>query len=159
MTMFGVLPTGQFKPPSRGHNIIHELRRQWAAEERRRQDKEATKLAEIEHVNDVRRAACERLVNRKIRVSPTADIRRIQQQTADEFGLTVAEMLSGSLVPELVHARDKAMWRCREETRHSLTEIGRQFNHRDHSTISRCRRRYERRILGNAQPPDPSRSR
>jgi len=55
--------------------------------------------------------------------------------TADYFGLTDDEIRSASRSRPLVHARQIAMYLCRELTDLSLPRIGDRFGGRDHSTV------------------------
>jgi chromosomal replication initiator protein len=55
--------------------------------------------------------------------------------TADYFGLSDDEIRSASRSRPLVHARQIAMYLCRELTDLSLPRIGDRFGGRDHSTV------------------------
>ena len=59
----------------------------------------------------------------------------IQAQTAERFGLDVEQLQSRSRTRNLVHARQVAMYVCRELTDLSYPQIGREFGGRDHTTV------------------------
>ncbi len=55
--------------------------------------------------------------------------------TAERFGLDVEQLQSRSRTRNLVHARQIAMYVCRELTDLSYPQIGREFGGRDHTTV------------------------
>jgi chromosomal replication initiator protein len=59
----------------------------------------------------------------------------IQTLTAERFGLDVEQLQSRSRTRNLVHARQIAMYVCRELTDLSYPQIGREFGGRDHTTV------------------------
>jgi chromosomal replication initiator protein len=59
----------------------------------------------------------------------------ILAQTAERFGLDVEQLQSRSRTRNLVHARQIAMYVCRELTDLSYPQIGREFGGRDHTTV------------------------
>ncbi len=59
----------------------------------------------------------------------------ILQQTAQMYGLDVEQLTSRSRTRNLVHARQIAMYVCRELTDLSYPQIGREFGGRDHTTV------------------------
>jgi chromosomal replication initiator protein len=54
---------------------------------------------------------------------------------ADFFGITVEDLVGPSRSRALVHARQIAMYLCRELTDLSLPRIGEKFGGRDHTTV------------------------
>lgn len=59
----------------------------------------------------------------------------ILEQTAEMFGLEIEQIKSRSRTRNLVHARQIAMYVCRELTDLSYPQIGREFGGRDHTTV------------------------
>jgi len=59
----------------------------------------------------------------------------IIDQTAEMFGLEAEQLRSKSRTRNLVHARQIAMYVCRELTDLSYPQIGREFGGRDHTTV------------------------
>ena len=55
--------------------------------------------------------------------------------TAELFGLDVEQVKGRSRTRNLVHARQVAMYVCRELTDLSYPQIGREFGDRDHTTV------------------------
>jgi chromosomal replication initiator protein len=68
------------------------------------------------------------------------DISRI---VADFFGVPLESLRSGSKLRSVSGARMLAMWLARQHTRSGLTEIGRHFGSRSHSTVISARQRVE----------------
>jgi len=62
-------------------------------------------------------------------------ISRVQQLVADHFGLSVPELTAATRTHEIVHARQIAMYLCRELLRASFPSIARAFGGKDHSTV------------------------
>jgi chromosomal replication initiator protein len=62
-------------------------------------------------------------------------IDEIKREAAAYFGLKVADLVSKSRRQDLVHARQIAMYICRQLTNASLPVIGKNFGGRDHSTV------------------------
>jgi chromosomal replication initiator protein len=59
----------------------------------------------------------------------------IQKAVAEHFGLKVADMKSDKRLKNLVHARQVAIWLCRDMTKSSYPDIGARFGGKDHSTV------------------------
>jgi chromosomal replication initiator protein len=61
--------------------------------------------------------------------------------TAEYFGVSVDELVGPSRSRALVHARQIAMYLCRELTDLSLPRIGEKFGDRDHTTVMHAERK------------------
>jgi chromosomal replication initiator protein len=59
----------------------------------------------------------------------------IQKNVADYFGLKVADLKSEKRLKAFVHARQIAVWLCRDMTTASYPDIGSRFGGKDHSTV------------------------
>jgi len=62
-------------------------------------------------------------------------VERIQQATAEEFGLGRDELLARDRRPKVAFARQVAMYLSRELTDHGLPALGREFGGRNHTTV------------------------
>ena len=62
-------------------------------------------------------------------------VRRIQEATAEEFGIAPAALLARDRTPQVAFARQVAMYLSRELTDHGLPAIGREFGGRNHTTV------------------------
>ena len=62
-------------------------------------------------------------------------VERIQEATAEEFGLGRDELLARDRTPRVAFARQVAMYLTRELTDHALPAIGREFGGRNHMTV------------------------
>jgi len=62
-------------------------------------------------------------------------ISSIQVAASDYFVVELHEMLATCRIKDVAYARHIAMYLCRTLTGRSLTEIGRKFGNRDHTTI------------------------
>lgn len=67
----------------------------------------------------------------------------IQKEVAKEFNITTSDLISSSRKKNLVIARQFAIYLSHELTNISLTEIGKNFNNRDHSTILYSKNKFE----------------
>ena len=76
--------------------------------------------------------------------APTVE--RIQELTAEAFGITCDELLSHSRRPALAWPRQVAMYLAREHTGETLPAIGRRFGGRNHTTVLHAWRRTGQRI-------------
>ena len=70
-------------------------------------------------------------------------LKTIAEQSARRYGLTVADLKSGSRRRTVVAARDAAIFLARRLTTKSLQEIGEFFGGRDHTTILHSCRKLE----------------
>jgi Bacterial dnaA protein helix-turn-helix len=73
-----------------------------------------------------------------------AKIRAIQEEIAEQFGITRADIIGPSRNSKHVAARQFAIWRVKQETPLSLPAIGRHFGGRDHTTALHSIRKVER---------------
>jgi chromosomal replication initiator protein len=78
----------------------------------------------------------------------------IQAAVAARFEVSAAELLSPSRAAPVARARQVAMYLSRELTGHSLPEIARAFNRRDHTTVMHAVKR-----VGERSTSDPALSR
>ncbi len=62
-------------------------------------------------------------------------VRRIQEATAEEFGITPEALLARDRTPAVAFARQVAMYLARELTDHGLPALGREFGGRNHTTV------------------------
>ena len=62
-------------------------------------------------------------------------VRRIQEATAAEFGITPEALLARDRTPTVAFARQVAMYLARELTDEGLPALGREFGGRNHSTV------------------------
>lgn len=69
----------------------------------------------------------------------------ILKEVAEEYGISVMEIISRRRAPQTVLARHAAVWRIRNETPLSLTEIGVRLN-LDHSTVIYGVKKHEQRL-------------
>ncbi len=70
-------------------------------------------------------------------------VEEIQQQVAERFGISRAELVGSSRAARPLRARQVAIYLTRELTELSLPEIGRLYGGRDHSTVLNSLRRVE----------------
>lgn len=78
-------------------------------------------------------------------------VRRIIAEAAADAKITVTRLLGPSRKRAVVHARDRAIFRAKEETTLPLTRLGALFGGRDHSTIhSALARERQRRSVDEA---------
>ena len=67
----------------------------------------------------------------------------IEKAICDEFGLEPATLQSGRKAKRVSHPRMLAMWLARKHTRAALSEIGRYFGRRSHSTVISAQKRVD----------------
>lgn len=78
-------------------------------------------------------------------------VEEIQQQVAERFGISRAELIGSSRAATPLRARQVAIFLTRELTDLSLPQIGRLYGGRDHSTVLNSLRRLE---AGLAEDPE-----
>jgi chromosomal replication initiator protein len=81
-------------------------------------------------------------------------IERIQELTAEAFGLTCEELLSQSRRPSLAWPRQVAMYLAREHTSETLPSIAARFGGRNHTTVMHACRRTAERIASDPEAFD-----
>ena len=79
-----------------------------------------------------------------------AKIRAVQEEVAQQFGITRADIIGPSRNTKHVAARQLAIWRVKQETPLSLPAIGRHFGGRDHTTALHSIRKVERIMRNEA---------
>ena len=62
-------------------------------------------------------------------------VRRIQEATAEEFGIAPEALLARDRTPKVAFARQVAMYLARELTDQALPALGREFGGRNHTTV------------------------
>ena len=62
-------------------------------------------------------------------------VRRIQEATAEAFGIAPQELLARDRTPKVAFARQVAMYLARELTDQGLPALGREFGGRNHTTV------------------------
>jgi len=83
-------------------------------------------------------------------LAETPTPKEILKATADEYGLSVSEIIGESRMEKLVAARHTAIGRIKKTSGWSLARIGRFMGNRDHTTILFSVRKYE---AGLVLPP------
>ncbi|MCS4490453.1 chromosomal replication initiator protein DnaA [Corynebacterium sp. ES2794-CONJ1] len=78
----------------------------------------------------------------------------IQAAAAEYFNFEISELLSAKKSRPLAHARQLAMYLCREFTELSLPQIGQQFGGRDHSTVVYAEKKIRQEITQKRQTYD-----
>ena len=74
-------------------------------------------------------------------IGPEITATLIMEVTATIFGVTMDDLCGNSREKSFVHARQMAMYLCRELTDLSLPKIGAQFGNRDHTTVMHADRK------------------
>lgn len=82
---------------------------------------------------------------------PQVTIPLIMQQTADYFGVTIDDLCSESRKTAYVHARQVAMYLCRDLTAASLPQTGQHFGGRDHTTVMHADRKIKGKLATDRQ--------
>jgi chromosomal replication initiator protein len=80
------------------------------------------------------------------RSAQATSVEEIQQQVAERFGISRAELIGSSRAATPLRARQVAIYLTRELTDLSLPQIGRLYGGRDHSTVLNSLRRIEARL-------------
>ena len=79
--------------------------------------------------------AAEQLRDHSLDALQPLSIGRIQQLVADHFNFTVPELTARTRQRDVVHARQIAMYLCRDLLKASYPSIARSFGGKDHSTV------------------------
>ncbi len=83
------------------------------------------------------------VIPRTARSAQATSVEEIQQQVAERFGISRAELIGSSRAATPLRARQVAIFLTREMTDLSLPQIGRLYGGRDHSTVLNSLRRVE----------------
>jgi chromosomal replication initiator protein len=83
------------------------------------------------------------VIPRSSRAAKALPVEEIQQQVAERFGISRAELVGTSRATTPLRARQVAIYLTREMTDLSLPQIGRLYGGRDHSTVLNSLRRVE----------------
>ena len=77
------------------------------------------------------------MLGRLYRAPPAqpCSVRRIQEATAEEFGISPEALLARDRTPTVAFARQVAMYLARELTDQGLPALGREFGGRNHTTV------------------------
>jgi chromosomal replication initiator protein len=86
----------------------------------------------------------------RARSAQATSVEEIQQQVAERFGISRAELVGSSRAATPLRARQVAIFLTRELTDLSLPQIGRLYGGRDHSTVLNSLRRIEAGIGDDA---------
>lgn len=77
----------------------------------------------------------ETLANSKFMVGARLTVDKIQRSVAEEFKITMDDMVSKRRARAVARPRQVAMYLCKQMTKRSLPDIGRRFGGRDHTTV------------------------
>jgi chromosomal replication initiator protein len=91
------------------------------------------------------------VIPRTTRSAAATSVEEIQQQVAERFGISRAELIGSSRAATPLRARQVAIYLTREMTDLSLPQIGRLYGGRDHSTILNSVRRLEASLAEDAE--------
>ena len=83
------------------------------------------------------------VIPRSSRSAQATSVEEIQQQVAERFGISRAELIGSSRAATPLRARQVAIYLTRELTDLSLPQIGRLYGGRDHTTVLNSLRRIE----------------
>ncbi|MBS1889597.1 MAG: chromosomal replication initiator protein DnaA [Actinobacteria bacterium] len=83
------------------------------------------------------------VIPRSGRSAQATSVEEIQQQVAERFGISRAELVGSSRAAAPLRARQVAIYLTRELTELSLPQIGRLYGGRDHTTVLNSLRRVE----------------
>ena len=83
------------------------------------------------------------VIPRSTRSAQAGSVEEIQQQVAERFGISRAELIGSSRAATPLRARQVAIYLTREMTDLSLPQIGRLYGGRDHTTVLNSLRRIE----------------
>jgi chromosomal replication initiator protein len=83
------------------------------------------------------------VIPRSSRSAQATSVEEIQQQVAERFGISRAELIGSSRAATPLRARQVAIYLTREMTDLSLPQIGRLYGGRDHTTVMNSLRRVE----------------
>ncbi len=86
------------------------------------------------------------VIPRSSRSAAATSVEEIQQQVAERFGISRAELIGTSRAATPLRARQVAIYLTREMTDLSLPQIGRLYGGRDHTTVLNSLRRVEASI-------------
>ncbi len=86
------------------------------------------------------------VIPRATRSAQATSVEEIQQQVAERFGISRAELIGSSRAVTPLRARQVAIYLTREMTDLSLPQIGRLYGGRDHTTVINSLRRVEARL-------------
>ncbi len=85
------------------------------------------------------------------RSAQATSVEEIQQQVAERFGISRAELIGSSRAATPLRARQVAIYLTRELTDLSLPQIGRLYGGRDHTTVLNSLRRIEASLAEDAE--------
>jgi chromosomal replication initiator protein len=71
----------------------------------------------------------------------------IQKTVADYFDMKITDLKSDKRLKNIVHARQVAIWLCRDMTKASYPDIGIKFGGKDHSTIIHSFKKVDKSLL------------
>ncbi|MBF0096102.1 MAG: chromosomal replication initiator protein DnaA [Magnetococcales bacterium] len=74
-------------------------------------------------------------------------IEEIQKKVADYYQIRLPDLRSAKRARQFSHPRQVAMYLCKQLTKHSFPEIGKQFGDRDHTTVMHAVRKIDEQQL------------
>ncbi|MEO5363367.1 MAG: chromosomal replication initiator protein DnaA [Magnetococcus sp. DMHC-8] len=74
-------------------------------------------------------------------------VEEVQKKVADYYQIRPVDLRSAKRARQFSHPRQIAMYLCKQLTRHSFPEIGRQFGDRDHTTVMHAVRKIDERQI------------
>ncbi|MCW2982271.1 MAG: chromosomal replication initiator protein DnaA [Solirubrobacterales bacterium] len=86
------------------------------------------------------------VIPRSTRSAQAGSVEEIQQQVAERFSISRAELIGSSRAATPLRARQVAIFHTRELTDLSLPQIGRLYGGRDHTTVMNSLRRVEAKL-------------
>lgn len=74
-------------------------------------------------------------------------VEEIQKKVADYYQIRLLDLRSAKRARQFSHPRQIAMYLCKQLTKHSFPEIGKQFGDRDHTTVMHAVRKIDERQI------------
>ncbi|MBF0183469.1 MAG: chromosomal replication initiator protein DnaA [Magnetococcales bacterium] len=77
-------------------------------------------------------------------------VEEIQKKVAEYYQIRVLDLRSSKRARQFSHPRQIAMYLCKQLTKHSFPEVGKQFGDRDHTTVMHAVRKIEEQQIVDA---------
>lgn len=120
------------------------------AKQRRLAERQALRAAVAREEADAR-AEVKHVLESHLRATATLRVVTIQSACADEFDVSLIDILSHRRTKRVITPRHVALFLCCELTKRSLPEIGRKFGDRDHTTVLHASRKIAARVQLDAE--------